>query len=74
MFRPYMAKEQYIASVGSVDYRHVQAFLSALRNTRIQAYMFDATVKGFFKWCEAQGYSRYNPAKIAGDLWQHRNQ
>ena len=31
VFRMYMAHRHHIASAGSVDYRHVQAFLATLR-------------------------------------------
>jgi site-specific recombinase XerD len=75
VFRLYMAQVHHIASVGSVTFVHIQGFLTALQ--RPGSSVSDATVKGyiqvlkgFFMWCEKQGYARYNPAKIAGSMWK----
>lgn len=74
VFRVYMAQTHHIASAGSVTYQHVQVFLGSLypmTDATVKGYI--QVLKGFFKWTEQQGYTHYNPAKIAGDLWRQRN-
>ena len=69
-FRVYMAREQHIASVGSVTALHVQMFLAGLPVSEATAHGYRRALHSFFTWCVQQGYARHNPAQAVRATWQ----